>query len=102
MIRITPLAIAVMGVVGSAVFAEGSALPFGDDEAIMVSPNGTVHKTNTRISNANHEVALAKGAREISRGTLIYRHQGKLHSMNCVGSDIGGWEQGYPGTENNC
>jgi hypothetical protein len=100
--KLTLLAIAVTGVIASAVFAEESTIPFGDDEAILIRPNGTVHKSNTKVSTANHEAALSKGAQEIPRGTLIYKHEGKLYSMNCVGSEIGGWEQGYPGTENNC
>jgi hypothetical protein len=100
--KITLLAIAVTGVIASAVFAEESTIPLGDGEAILISPNGTVHKSNAKVSTANHEAALAKGAKEVSRGTVIYKHEGKLYSLSCVGSDIGGWEQGYPGTENNC
>jgi hypothetical protein len=61
-----------------------------------------VHKSHTKVSTANHEAALAKGAKEVSRGAVIYKHEGKLYSLSCVGSDIGGWEQGYPGTEKNC
>jgi hypothetical protein len=100
--KITLLAIAVTGVFASAAFAEESTIPFGDGEAILISPNGTVHKSNTKVSATNHEAALAKGAKEISRGMVIYKHEGKLYSMNCVGSEIGGWEQGYPGTEDEC
>jgi hypothetical protein len=100
--KITLLAIAVTGVIASAVFAEESTIPFGEGEAILISPNGTVHKSHNKVSTANHEAALAKGAKEVSRGAVIYKHEGKLYSMSCVGSDIGGWEQGYPGTENNC
>jgi hypothetical protein len=100
--KITLLAIAVTGVIASAVFAEESTIPFGDGEAILISPNGTVHKSHTKVSAANHEAALAKGAKEVSRGAVIYKHEGKLYSVGCAGSDIGGWEQGYPGTENNC
>jgi hypothetical protein len=100
--RITIFAIAVTGVVASAVFAEESTIPLGDGEAILINPNGTVHKSNTKVSTAKHEAALAKGATEISRGTVIYKHEGKLYRVSCVGSDIGGWEQGYPGTDNMC
>jgi hypothetical protein len=100
--KITLLAIAVTGVISSAVFAEESTIPFDDGEAILVTPNGTVHKSNTKVSLAEHEAALAKGAKELSRGAVIYRHEGKLFSMSCVGSYIGGWKQGYPGTENDC
>ena len=88
--KITLLAIALTGVIASAVFAEESSIPFGDGEAILISPDGTVHKSNTKVSTTNHEAALAKGAREISRGMLIYKHEGKLYSMNCARRLAGG------------
>ena len=100
--RITLLAIAVTGAIAPAVFAEEGTPPLGEGEAILVRPNGTVHKSNTKVSDASHEAALAKGANDISLGALIYKHEGKLYSMRWVGSGVGGWEQGYPGTENNC
>jgi hypothetical protein len=100
--KITLLAIAVTGVISSAAFAEESMIPFDDGEAILFSPNGTVHRSNTRVSIVEHEAALARGAKELSRGTVIYRHQGKLYGSNCVGSYIGDWKHGYPGTENDC
>ena len=99
---ITMPAIAVALVIASPVFAEESTLPFGEGEAIMISPNGTVQKSNTKVSDEKHRAALTKGANEISRGTVFYRHEGKLYSVSCVGSAIGGWKQGYPGTENEC
>ena len=100
--RITLLAIAITGAIASAVFAEESTLPLGDGKAILISPNGTVHKSNTKVSTAEHEAALAKGAKELSRGAVIYKHEGKLYSLSCIGPDTGGWEQGYPGTKNSC
>jgi hypothetical protein len=100
--KITLLAIAITAVIASSVLAEESIIPFGDDEAILVSPNGTVHRSNTKVSSANHEAALAKGAKEMSRGTVIYKHEGKVYTASCVGTEIGGWKQGYPGTENEC
>jgi hypothetical protein len=100
--KITLLAMAVTGVISSAAVTAEGTIPFDDGESILISPNGTVHKSNTRVSAAEHEAALAKGAREIARGATIYRHDGKLYSMSCVGSYIGGWKQGYPGTEYTC
>jgi hypothetical protein len=100
--KITLLAIAVTGVISSAAFAEGRTIPFDDGESILISPDGTVHKSNTKVSTAEHEFALARGAKELSRGAMIYKHEGKLYGSNCVGSYIGGWTQGYPGTENDC
>jgi hypothetical protein len=65
MIKITLLAIAVTGVISSAAFAEESMLPFDDGEPILISPDGTVHRSNTRVSAAEHEAALAQGAKEL-------------------------------------
>jgi hypothetical protein len=100
--KITLLAIAVTGVISSAAVAEEGMLPFNDGDSILISPNGTVHKSNAKVSAAEHEAALAKGAKELARGATIYRHDGKLYSMSCVGSYIGGWKHGYPGTEYTC
>ena len=77
-------------------------MTLGEGEAILIAPNGTVHKSNSEVSATKHDAAVAQGAQEVSRGTVFYRHEGKLYGMSCVGSYIGGWEQGYPGTENLC
>jgi hypothetical protein len=100
--KITLLAIAVTGIISSAAFAEESTLSFENGEAILVTPNGPVQKSNIKVSTADHEAALARNGKELSRGTTIYKHERKLYSSNCLGSYIGGWEQGYPGTENDC
>jgi Tfp pilus assembly protein PilV len=100
--KITLLAIAVTGVISSAAFAQENTIPFENGDAILISPNGTVQKSTTRISAADHEAALARNGKELSRGTMIYKHEGKLYSSSCFGSYIGGWEQGYPATENDC
>ena len=56
-----------------------SATTIGEGEAIMVSPKtGAVHKSNTKVSAAKHEAAMAKGAREL-KGAVIYRQGGKLY-----------------------
>jgi hypothetical protein len=99
--KITLLAIAITGIISSAAFAQENTIPFENGDAIVISPNGTVQKLNTRVSTADHEAALARGARELSRGATIYKHEGKLGS-NCVGPYIGDWKHGYPGTENDC
>jgi hypothetical protein len=100
--KITLLAIALTGVISSAAFAEEGTIPFENGEAILISPNGTVHKSNTKFSTADHEAALANGAKELSRGAMIYKHERKLYGSGCPGSYIGGWKQGYPGTNNDC
>jgi hypothetical protein len=100
--KVTILAIAAAVVLASPVFAQESAMTLGEGQAILIAPNGTVHKSNSEVSDTKHDAAVAQGAREVSRGTVFYRHEGKLYGMSCVGSYIGGWEQGYPGTENFC
>jgi hypothetical protein len=88
--KIALLAITITGIISSAAFAEESTLSFENAKAIL------------EVSTADHEAALARNGKELSRGTTIYKHEGKLYSSNCLGSYIGGWEQGYPGTENDC
>lgn len=100
--KMTIIAIAVAVVVGSPVLAEKRATALGEGEAILISPSGTVHKSDSKISGTKHDAAVAQGAEEVSRGTVFYKHEGKLYSMKCVGPYIGGWKQGYPGTENVC
>jgi hypothetical protein len=100
--KMTMLAIAVPVVVAAPVFALESAMTFGKGEAILISPDGTVHKSNSKVSAAKHNAARAQGAGEVSRGTVFYKHEGKLYGVSCVGPYIGGWKQGYPGTEKYC
>jgi hypothetical protein len=102
MSKLTMLAAAAAVVVASAVFAQESATPLGEGEAIMIGPDGTVHKSNTKVSAAHHEAAIAQGATEVPRATVFYKHEGKLYNVRCAGRYIGGWEQGYPGTKNFC
>ena len=48
--------------------------------AIYVHPKG-VHKSNVKVSAAQHEAAMKKGAREIKPGTVIYHQNGKLYML---------------------
>jgi hypothetical protein len=57
------------------------AATMGEGEAIMLHPKGTVHKSNVKVSSAQHEAAMKKGAREIKAGSVIYRQGGKLYLM---------------------
>jgi hypothetical protein len=57
------------------------ATSVGEGEAIMLHPKGAVHKSKTKISAAQHEAALKKGAREIKPGAVIYKQGGKLYLM---------------------
>jgi len=53
-----------------------------EGEAIMVSPKGNVHKSNTTVSAAKHQAALTKGAKEVSNRTVIYRQGGKMYMFD--------------------
>lgn len=51
-----------------------------EDEAIKLHPKtGNVHKANAKVTTRMHEAALRKGAREIPKDTVIYRHGGKMY-----------------------
>ena len=56
------------------------ATSMGEGEAIYVHPKG-VHKSNVKVSRAQHEAAMKKGAREIKPGAVIYHQNGKLYMM---------------------
>jgi hypothetical protein len=58
---------------------EATSLNEGD--AIMLHPSTAVHKSNTKITAAQHEAAMKKGAREVKPGAVIYRQQGKLYML---------------------
>jgi hypothetical protein len=100
MLKITMLAVVATVIAAPAFAQEGMAL--GEGDAVFISPDGTVYKSNTKVSDNEHETALAKGAHEISPGTVRYNHGGRLYNVSCVGTYIGDWKQGYPGTGNSC
>jgi hypothetical protein len=46
----------------------------GEGEAVMIGPKGQrLHKSNVKVSAAQHEAAMKKGAREVKAGTVIYK-----------------------------
>jgi hypothetical protein len=54
----------------------------GEGEAVMIGPKGQrLHKSNVKISTAQHEAAMKKGAREIKPGAVIYKQGGKLYML---------------------
>jgi hypothetical protein len=54
----------------------------GEGEAIMVGPKRErLHKSNMKVSAEKHKAAMAKGAREIRGGTVIYKQGGKLYML---------------------
>ena len=57
------------------------ATTMGEGEAIMLHPKGGVHKSNVKVTAAQHEAAMKKGAREIKPGAVIYKQGGKLYMM---------------------
>ena len=40
-----------------------------------------MHKSNVKVTAAQHEVAMKRGAREIKPGVVIYRQAGKLYML---------------------
>ena len=63
------------------------AASIGEGEAIMLYPKGKVHKSNLKVSAAQHEAAMKKGAREITSGTVLYMQGGKLYMMEDSASE---------------
>jgi hypothetical protein len=54
----------------------------GEGDALMIGPKGQrLHKSNVKITAAQHEAAMKKGAREIKAGSVIYKQGGKLYML---------------------
>ena len=54
----------------------------GEGEAVMIGPKGQrLHKSHVKVTAAQHEGAMKKGAREIKPGAVIYKQGGKLYMM---------------------
>jgi len=101
MFKVTLFATAAALVV-TPVLAQQGRMALGEGEAVLISPDGAMSRSTVKVSDAKHQAAVAKGASEVSAGTVLYRHGGKLFTVRCTGTDIGAWEEGYPGTENMC
>lgn len=77
----------VVGVGGIAVAqAQGKksseVATMGEGEALMIGPKGErVHKSNVKVTAAQHEAAMKKGAREIKPGAVIYKQGGKMYML---------------------
>ena len=87
---------AIAVVVASPILAQQPPMNLDEGEAILISPKGTVHKSNTKVSATKHQGAVAKGAKEVTRGTVFYRHAGKLYMQVNTTEDNSDWEEGYP------
>ena len=54
----------------------------GEGEAVMIGPKGErIHKSNVKVTAAQHEAAMKKGAREIKPGAVIYKQSGKIYML---------------------
>ena len=54
----------------------------GEGETYMIGPKGQrLHKSKHKVTAAQHEAAMKKGAREVKPGAVIYRQGGKLYMM---------------------
>src|SRR5262245_13185149 len=54
----------------------------GEGEAYMIGPKGQrLHKSKGKVSAAQHEAAMKKGALEVRPGTVLYKQGGKLYMM---------------------
>ena len=48
----------------------------------MIGPKGQrLHKSKVKVSAAQHEAAMKKGAREVRPGTVLYKQGGKLYMI---------------------
>ena len=48
----------------------------------MIGPKGQrLHKSNVKVTAAQHEAAMKKGAKEIKPGAVIYKQGGKLYML---------------------
>jgi hypothetical protein len=53
-----------------------------EGEAYMIGPEGQrLHKSQVKVTAAQHEMDTKKGAREIKPGAVIYRQSGKLYML---------------------
>jgi hypothetical protein len=54
----------------------------GEGEAVMIGSKGErLHKSNVKVTAAQHEAAMKKGAREIMPGAVIYKQSGKFYML---------------------
>ena len=54
----------------------------GEGEAYMIGPRGQrLHKSKVKVSAAQHEAAMKRGAREVRPGAVLYKQNGKLYLM---------------------
>jgi hypothetical protein len=60
----------------------------GEGEAVMIGPKSQrLHKSNSKVTAARHQSAMAKGAKEIPAGAVIYKQGGKLYMLQDSGNE---------------
>ena len=53
-----------------------------EGEAVMVGPQGRrLHKSKAKVTAAQHQAAMKKGAVEVKHGSVLYKQGGKLYLM---------------------
>ena len=59
-----------------------SVTALNEGDALMIGHKGQkVFKSNTKVSEATQQNAMAKGAKQIAAGTVIYKEGGKLYML---------------------
>ena len=54
-----------------------------EGEAMRVNPKtGSIQKSNVKVPASRHTAAVAKGAKEISPNTVIYKQGGKMYMFD--------------------
>ena len=60
----------------------------GEGEAYMIGPKGQrLHKSKAKVTAAQHEAAMKKGAHEVRPGTVLYKQGGKLYMLQDSGNE---------------
>src|SRR5262245_36389585 len=59
-----------------------------EGEAVMIGPQGRrLHKSHAKVSAAQHQGAMRKGAIEVKHGSVIYKQGGKFYLMQDSGNE---------------
>jgi len=54
-----------------------------EGEVLKINPKtGNLQKSNIKVSAARHQAAMAKGAKEISPSTVVYKQGGKMYMFD--------------------
>ena len=55
----------------------------GEGGAVWINPKtGKIQKSNTKVSTAKHQAVMAGGGKEIPRGAVIYKQNGKMYMFD--------------------